>query len=63
MVQDLSITREQIDKVDSQIVELLEQRLDLALEVAKYKSETGKAIYDKEREQQKLEKLGALAHG
>ena len=63
MVQDLSITRQQIDKVDSQIVELLEQRLDLALEVAKYKSETGKAIYDKEREQQKLEKLGGLAHG
>ena len=63
MVQDLSITRQQIDEVDSKIVELLEKRLDLALEVAKYKSETGKAIYDKEREQQKLNKLGGLAHG
>ena len=63
MIQDLSITREEIDKVDSQIVGLLEKRMDLALEVAKYKSSTGKPIYDREREQQKLEKLGGMAHG
>ncbi len=61
MVQDLSITREEIDKVDKAIVELIEKRMDLALEVAKYKISTGKPIYDREREQQKLEKLGSLA--
>ena len=61
MIQDLSITREEIDVVDKQIVELIEKRMDLALEVAKYKMSTGKPIYDRERELQKLEKLGSLA--
>ena len=60
---DLSISRQQIDEIDSQIVELFEQRMEVANEVAKYKIETGKAVYDKEREDQKLEKLGAMSHG
>lgn len=61
MIQDLSVTREEIDTVDRQIVELIEKRMDLALEVAKYKMSTGKPIYDRERELQKLEKLGSMA--
>lgn len=61
MVKDLNVTRKEIDAVDKQIVELIEQRMDLALEVAKYKMSTGKPIYDRERELQKLEKLGAMA--
>ena len=61
MVQDLGKTREEIDAVDGQIVKLIEQRMDLALEVAKYKKSTGKPIYDRERELQKLEKLGLMA--
>ena len=61
MIQDLSVTREKIDAVDKQIVELVEQRMDLALDVAKYKMSTGKPIYDRERELQKLEKLGSMA--
>ncbi len=61
MIQDLSVTREEIDGVDKQIVELIEKRMNLALEVAKYKLSTGKPIYDRERELQKLEKLGGMA--
>lgn len=61
MIQDLNIIREEIDAVDQQIVELIEKRMDLAMEVAKYKASTGKPIYDRERELQKLEKLGSLA--
>lgn len=60
---DLSISRQEIDKIDSQIVELFEKRMEVANEVAKYKQETGKAVFDKEREMQKLEKLGAMSHG
>lgn len=60
---DLSVSREQIDEIDRQIVELFERRMEVANEVAKYKIETGKAVYDKEREDQKLEKLGSMAHG
>lgn len=61
MIQDLSVTREEIDAVDKQIVELIEKRMDLALEVAKYKISTGKPIYDRQRELDKLDKLGAMA--
>lgn len=61
MAKDLSEIRVEIDSVDKQIVKLLEDRMDLALEVAAYKRSTGKAIYDRERELQKLESLGALA--
>ncbi|MCI8507506.1 MAG: chorismate mutase [Lachnospiraceae bacterium] len=61
MVQDLNKIREEIDAVDKEIVKLIEQRMDLALEVAKYKKSTGKPIYDRERELQKLEKLGLMA--
>lgn len=62
MIQELSITRQEIDDVDKQIVELIEKRMDLALEVAKYKMSTGKPIYDRSRELEKLEKLGAMAN-
>lgn len=60
---DLSVSRQQIDEIDSQIVELFERRMKVANEVANYKMKTGKAVYDKEREEQKLEKLGAMSHG
>ncbi len=63
MAQDISVIREQIDEVDSKIVELIEKRMELSLDIADYKSRTGKAIYDREREQEKLEKLGNMAHG
>lgn len=60
---DLSISRQQIDKIDDQIVQLFEKRMEVATEVAKYKMETGKAVFDKEREDQKLDYLGSVAHG
>lgn len=61
MIQDLSVTRDEIDKVDKEIVELIEKRMDLALQVAEYKMSTGKPIYDRQRELEKLEKLGGMA--
>ena len=42
------------------MVELFEKRMALAKEVAEYKAQTGKAVLDKERENQKLEALGNL---
>lgn len=61
MIKDLSEIRQEIDTVDKQIVELIENRMNLAMEVAKYKMATGKPIYDRQREQEKLDKLGAMA--
>ena len=59
---DLQVSRKQIDEIDSQIVKLFEERMKVANEVAKYKMETGKAVFDKEREHEKLTKLKAMAH-
>ena len=58
---DLKDSREKIDKIDHQIVELFEQRMKIASDVADYKIQTGKKVLDKERENQKLEHLSALA--
>lgn len=41
------LTRREIDKIDSEIVGLFEKRMEAANEVAKYKMETGKAVFDK----------------
>ena len=58
---DLTKSRESIDRIDRQIVELFEERMKVAQDVAEYKKNTGKKVLDPEREVQKLEVLGALA--
>lgn len=58
---DITESREKIDLIDKQIVELFQKRMDISVEVANYKRKTGKKIYDKEREAEILEKLGNLA--
>lgn len=52
---DLKDIRVEIDAVDKQIQELFEKRMELASLVADYKIATGKPVFDKERELQKLE--------
>ena len=59
---DLQITRQHIDEIDSQIVSLFEQRMKEASEVASYKIATGKPVFDKEREDDKLNRLEKLSH-
>ncbi len=60
MATDLLILRDRIDAIDRQIVELYEQRVDVCREVAEYKIETGKKVFDKVRENEKLEKVRSL---
>ena len=48
-MSDLNVIRENIDKTDREIIKLLEKRIGLAREVADYKLETGKAVFDPER--------------
>jgi len=55
-MRDISSIRQEIDKVDSALSALFEERMDLAKEVAAYKQETGKPLFDPEREKQVLEK-------
>ena len=47
---DLENIRKKIDSIDTQLVELLKERMECAAEVAKYKSENGMRIYDPDRE-------------
>ena len=59
---DLAELRKQLDVIDSQIVSLYENRMDICRQVAEYKIETGKKILDKERENQKIQAVSALTH-
>lgn len=59
---DLGELRDQIDNIDGKIVELYEKRMDICGKVAEYKIETGKKVYDKQREAEKIAKVKSLAH-
>lgn len=45
---DLLELRNQIDVIDSQIVELFEKRMDICKGVAQYKIENGKKVFDRQ---------------
>jgi chorismate mutase/prephenate dehydratase len=57
---DLKDIRTQINKVDEQMAELFEKRMNLAKQVAKYKIENSLPIEDKIREKQLIEKNSSL---
>ena len=54
---DLIKLRTQIDSIDDEIVRLFEERMKISEEVANFKIETGKPVFDKQREEEKLAKL------
>ena len=59
---DLLELRSQIDEIDRQIVELYERRMEVSGNVAKYKIETGKRVFDKAREEEKIRNVKSLTH-
>jgi len=54
---DINLIRENIDKIDQQILKLLNDRMQQAVAVRKFKEKTE----DKGREQQVLKKVAAIA--
>jgi chorismate mutase/prephenate dehydratase len=54
---DLQELGRRIDEIDSGIIDLYRQRMNIAEEIAKYKQTHGMPVYDPAREQQKLEGL------
>ena len=54
---DLTELRSQIDEIDSSIVDLYEKRMDISRQVAEYKIENGKQVFDKAREEEKIRKV------
>ena len=49
--------REQLDVIDNKIVELYESRMMICEKVGDYKIDTGKKVFDKQREKEKLGKV------
>ena len=59
---DLLELRDKLDVIDAQIVELYEKRMEICKQVAEYKIEVGKKVFDKQREMEKLAKVKSLTH-
>ncbi len=60
---DLNPIREKIDQLDHQLVEIINQRLELAAEIGRIKRSTGGEIYVPEREDAVLRKVTATNRG
>lgn len=60
-MKDLSTIREEINKIDEQIVALWKKRMEICLDVAKYKKENNLPILDENREKALLNRVGSLA--
>lgn len=59
---DLLELRGKLDEIDEKIVALYEERMEISSQVADYKIETGKKVFDRTREEEKLAKVRALTH-
>lgn len=59
---DLLELRDKIDEIDSRLVELYEERMEVCRQVAEYKIETGKKVFDRKREMEKLARVKSLTH-
>lgn len=57
---DLQELRKEIDRIDSEMVRLFEERMEICKNVAEYKIETGKKVFDREREDAKIEAVQAM---
>lgn len=60
-MKDLKELRDKIDEIDNQMTALYQERMKITAEVAAYKIETGKKVFDKQREQEKLAALSQKA--
>ncbi len=59
---DLRELREQIDEIDAKLVELYEDRMKVSDQIADYKISTGKKVFDREREKEKIRAVKELTH-
>ncbi len=57
----LLFIREEIDAIDSEIIALLESRLNLSLQIGKVKKNLDKKMHDDSREEEILKKIEELS--
>lgn len=60
-MKDLLQCRKEIDEIDGQMTALFEKRMQIAAEVAEYKRVSGKKVFDKQREEEKLDTVEKMA--
>ena len=56
MIKDINECRKRIDEIDDVLIKLFEERMEIAISVANYKRENNLPIFNKEREDQVIEK-------
>jgi chorismate mutase/prephenate dehydratase len=59
-LEELEILRKEIDKIDEQLVELFEKRMELAIKIGDIKKQKGMQILDSQREKAVIK--NAIAH-
>ncbi|MBQ2799831.1 MAG: prephenate dehydratase [Lachnospiraceae bacterium] len=52
--------RKEIDRIDKEMVRLFEERMEICKNVAEYKIETGKKVFDRQREEEKIKAVQEL---
>lgn len=57
---NLDELRLEIDKIDSEMIKLFSERMDISAQIAEYKKENNLPVYDPVREEKKLEDISAL---
>jgi len=62
-IPDLNQLREQIDNIDSKILNLINERLEIGKKVGVIKKKSGSNVLDKSREQKVIEKLSKINKG
>ena len=56
LIKDINECRKRIDEIDDVLIKLFEERMEIAISVANYKREHNLPIFNKEREDQVIEK-------
>ncbi|MCL2865509.1 MAG: prephenate dehydratase [Lachnospiraceae bacterium] len=59
-MEKLEDLRQQLDKIDKELVKLYRQRMAVCNQVGDYKLEAGKAVFDRERENEKLQEVATF---
>lgn len=62
-MESLEVLRKKLDSIDDQIAALYEQRMKVCSEVGEYKVKTGRKVFDRQREKEKLVDVASKVSG
>ena len=62
-MESLEVLRDKLDKIDDQIAALYEERMKVCGQVGEYKVKTGRKVFDRQREKEKLADVASKVSG